>query len=200
MVAAPKGPIGLTCIRCTLTSGWTRGITAGLGAATGHALLAVMACLGAAWLENHKGLIQIGGGLFLLYLGWRIWNRPAVEIEFASRSGTGALGWQRDSFAKAYWTTLGLQVATPVNSFLAQTAYLNSLGGSANLGSAMPELTVGVFGGSLLWWLLLVSAVSTFRSIVNPSCLLWINRVAACAFIIFGVNLLVTYVTDLARA
>jgi putative LysE/RhtB family amino acid efflux pump len=52
--------------------------------------------------------------------------------------------------------------------------------------------TLGVAGGSLLWWLALVSAVAAVRHAVNERTMLIVNRVSGLVLIAFGALALVT--------
>lgn len=73
-IAAPVGPIGLLCIKRTLGHGRLIGVTSGLGAATADALYGSIAAFGltaiAGALLDAQLVLRIGGGLFLLYLGY----------------------------------------------------------------------------------------------------------------------------------
>src|SRR6185369_560193 len=72
-IAAPVGPIGLLCIRRSLTNGRVAGFVSGLGAATADALYGVVAALGLTAITSallaHQSWLQLGGGGFLVYLG-----------------------------------------------------------------------------------------------------------------------------------
>src|SRR5438309_3577349 len=83
-IAAVVGPIGLLCLRRTLTSGFGIGFISGLGAATADATYALLAGLGVQGVANvlvdqGVGLRFIGAG-FLLYLGVRtLASRPSAR-------------------------------------------------------------------------------------------------------------------------
>ena len=72
-IAAPVGPIALLCIRRTLAQGRLIGLLSGLGAASADGLYGIVAAFGltaiSTLLIEHTKLLQIGGGLFLCYLG-----------------------------------------------------------------------------------------------------------------------------------
>jgi len=71
-VAAPVGPVGLLCIRRTLSGGAAVGFASGLGAAAADAAYATMAALGTGaamrFLDDHAAEIGIAGGTLLLVL------------------------------------------------------------------------------------------------------------------------------------
>ena len=70
-IAAPVGPIGLLCIRRTLSGGISSGFASGLGAATADAIYGAIAAFSLSVVTNflldHQRVLQAGGGLFLLY-------------------------------------------------------------------------------------------------------------------------------------
>src|SRR5664279_2880627 len=74
-MAIPIGPIGIMCIRKTLTEGRLRGLIIGLGAATADLLYGCVAAFGltiiSSTLMNEKVWIRLVGGGLLLFLGIR---------------------------------------------------------------------------------------------------------------------------------
>ena len=86
-IAAPVGPIGFLCISNTLRGGAKLGLACGLGAAAADALYAGIGAWGptllAERLTKYNSWLHFGGGVFLLYLGWRI---------FSSSPGRNRLG------------------------------------------------------------------------------------------------------------
>jgi threonine/homoserine/homoserine lactone efflux protein len=72
-IAAPVGPIGILCIRRTLSDGRLAGFVSGLGAAGADTVYGLAAALGLTWIGDFlrtPRLDQRLGGLFLLYLGF----------------------------------------------------------------------------------------------------------------------------------
>src|SRR6266508_907368 len=74
-VAAVVGPIGMLCIRRSLTSGFVIGFLSGLGAAVADATYASLAAFGVSALTSllveQRLWLRLVGGLFLVYLGVR---------------------------------------------------------------------------------------------------------------------------------
>ena len=72
-IAAPVGPIGVLCMRRTLTEGRASGFVSGLGAATADAIYGCIAGFGLTFISNllvgQQVWIRLVGGLFLCYLG-----------------------------------------------------------------------------------------------------------------------------------
>ena len=75
-LAIPVGPIGLLLIRRTLTRGRMSGLISGIGAATADGIYGAIAGFGLTLLSNflfkHSVVLRLMGGMFLCYLGGRI--------------------------------------------------------------------------------------------------------------------------------
>ena len=183
-IAAPVGPIGLLCIQRTLARGRWSGVLSGMGAASADALYGCIAGFGLAALAGlllaWQTELQIGGGLFLLYLGGQTWRTPpAMAQAQVQPTRAGLLG--------DYLSTLALTLTNPVT-------ILAFLGIFAGLGLAAEQqdfaaagwLVSGVFLGSLLWWLLLAGTVGLVRGRLTPTRLGWINRASGALIAGFG--------------
>jgi threonine/homoserine/homoserine lactone efflux protein len=184
-IAAPVGPIGLLCVQRTLARGRWSGVLTGLGAASADAVYGCIAGFGLASLSGFllawQTELRLIGGLFLLYLGWRTWlTPPAVEVARVERSRAGLLG--------DYLSTLALTLTNPVTilAFLGIFAGLGLAGGTGTVATA-GALVLGVFAGSLLWWLLLAGGVGALRGRLSPGALVWINRASGSLIAGFGV-------------
>ena len=183
-IAAPVGPIGLLCVQRTLTRGRWAGLLSGVGAASADAVYGCIAGFGLASLAHlllaWQMELQIIGGLFLLYLGWRTWRTPPAGEQACVRPNrVGLLG--------DYLSTLVLTLANPVTvlAFLAIFAGLG-LAAEGRDFAAAGWLVLGVFAGSLLWWLLLVGGVGLLRGRLTPVALGGINRVSGALVAGFG--------------
>jgi len=187
-VAAPVGPIGVLCIRRTLTDGRAAGLVSGLGAATADALYGCIAGFGLVFVSDFlisQGTwLRLIGGAFLLYLGMRT---------FLARPAEGAVSAQGDGLAAAYASTFFLTLTNPLTilSFAAIFAGLGVGSARGNYISAA-TLVLGVFLGSALWWLLLIGATGLFRDRLSPRGLRWANRVSGVIIAGFGLIALLT--------
>src|ERR1700722_2560853 len=91
-IAAPVGPIGILCIRKTLEFGRFSGLFSGLGAALADAFYAMIAAFGlasiATVLLEQQYWLQLVGGAFLLYLGWKTFRAQpsAAQVKSISHS------------------------------------------------------------------------------------------------------------------
>ncbi len=182
-IAAPVGPIGVLCIRRTLTDGRLAGLVSGLGAATADAIYGCIAGFGltfiSSFLVGQQMWLRLFGGLFLCYLGIKtLLSKPAEQA--AKAGGSGLLG--------AYASIFLLTVTNPLTilSFVAIFAGLGLANTSGSYASAL-ILVLGVFLGSALWWFLLVGGVGLFRTKFTTQGLLWVNRISGVIITVFGI-------------
>jgi threonine/homoserine/homoserine lactone efflux protein len=182
-IAAPVGPIGILCIRRTLAYGKFAGVVSGLGAATADAVYGCIAGFGltviARVLIEQKRWIGSGGGLFLLCLGAKIFFTKPEE------------GYNRDSssrFIGMYASTLLLTLTNPM-TIVSFTAIFAGLGVGIFGEGYRPAVmvVVGVFLGSMTWWMVLTSLVSLFRSSLSHRAYRWMNRAAGLIIGGFGI-------------
>jgi threonine/homoserine/homoserine lactone efflux protein len=182
-IAAPVGPIGILCIRRTLTDGRAAGFLSGLGAATADALYGCVAGFGltviSGFLVDQRFWIQLIGGIFLLTLGVKTLRSVPAE-RAAAASGTG--------LTASYASTLLLTLTNPMTilSFAGIFAALGVADTGGDL-SAAALLVLGVFLGSAAWWLLLSGGVGLLREKLSGGVLGWTNRLSGVILLAFGI-------------
>ena len=187
-IAAPVGPIGVLCIRRTLSDGRAAGFVSGLGAATVDAFYGAIAAFGltfvSGFLVREQSWLRLAGGLFLIYLGIRAFRSEPAPL----RENGGA----SRSLGSAYATTLALTLTNPMTilSFAALFAGLGVV--TARDYATAGALVAGVFAGSALWWLILSGAAGLVRTRLRPEALRWVNRTAGVVITAFGVLALVS--------
>lgn len=188
VVAVPVGPLGLLCINRALMLGPTCGLFSGLGVATADALAAGIAALGitlvSGFLLTHQLLLRLIGGLFLCFLGYKIYRTEPVAVA-PIKHINGLVG--------AYATTFFLTVSNPVTflSFVAIYAgwHVPSLHGHY---IAAATLTLGVFTGSAAWWVGLFIGLTAFHDKFNLRFLFWVHRVSGAVIAIIGIGVLLS--------
>jgi threonine/homoserine/homoserine lactone efflux protein len=182
-IAAPVGPIGLLCIRTSITQGRGRGLAAGLGAATADAIYGLVAALGLTTatqlLLAHRSAIQIAGGAFLVFLG--------IKLAVARPATKAADETKRGSHHGAYATTFLLTMANPATilSFIGIFAGIGITVDRSGSGAAV-LLVAGVFFGSAFWWVLLSAGASWLGGKLHPERLRLINILSGVAIGAFG--------------
>jgi threonine/homoserine/homoserine lactone efflux protein len=180
-VALGVGPISLLTIRRTLAHGRAYGLASGLGVAAADASYGAVAAFGltaiTAVLVGARPVLAFVGGAFLVWLGTRTVLAPRATHAAADRERPGLLG--------ATVSIYGLTMTNPMTilSFAAIFAGFGLAGGTP-LEAAL--LTLGVFLGSLAWWLILTSAVAALRGRVTPGVLHGLTRLSGAALLGFG--------------
>jgi len=183
-IAAPVGPVGILCIRRTLSHGRAVGLVSGLGAATADAVYGVVAGLGLKILTDHlieaQTWMRLIGSFYLGYLGIKTFLAPP-PVQEAQAS--------HKSIAGAYVSTFALTITNPMTilSFLAAFASADGLASRENVFL----LVCGVFSGSALWWLTLATGVSLVRGRFTARTMRWVNHLAGIALFMFATVALV---------
>ncbi|TJY41091.1 LysE family translocator [Cohnella pontilimi] len=186
-IAAPVGPIGVLCIRKTLDQGRIMGFAAGLGAATADAVYGSVAALGLSlvmqFLIKQSIWINVLGAVFLLYLAYKTFRAP-IRHDHAPDIA-------RLNYMKTFGTTLLLTLTNPLTivSFVGIFAGMNI----ASESDQSLFLVLGVFVGSAIWWLFLISIVGSFRQMMSTRIMKWINSLSA--FILLGFGMYSLYKT-----
>jgi len=187
-IAAPVGPIGLLCIRRTLTDGRTAGLVSGLGAATADTIYGFIAGFGLTFISNliisQQVWFRAVGGLFLFYLGVKTFlARPAEQP--AAVKGNGLMS--------AYASTFFLTLTNPM-TILSFAAIFAGVGITSTRGNYISAgvLVLGVFIGSALWWVLLSEGIAFLQTKFNFREMKWINRVSGLLIILFGLYILIS--------
>lgn len=181
-MAVPIGPLGLLCIRKTLTEGRPRGLIIGLGAATGDALYSSIAAFGVTFvsdvIDSNQLLVRLFGGLLLVVLGIRTLQAKRADPLVLFDAG---------GFWGSYISSFLIAVTNPLTIF-AFLAIFAAFGLAHDLGLlAAGVLVIGVFAGSLLWFFFLGVVATLFHTTLDAGGLLWVNRIAGILIIVSGI-------------
>lgn len=187
-IAMPVGPIGMLCIRNSLSWGTRYGFMTGMGAAAADTLYGALAGFGVAALTtlliSYQFVFQLVGGLFLCYLGLMTFRAKNVKDGLES-APSGML--------RLFLTTFFLTLTNPMTilSFIGIYAGLG-VGVEAHDLQAAFLLTSGVFLGSALWWLALSSGTALLKNRFNLAHSHWLNRLSGSILLGFGIAALFT--------
>ncbi len=182
-IAAPVGPIGLLCIRRSLAEGRVAGFVSGLGAATADALYGVVAALGLTAITRgllaHQSWLQLGGGLFLVYLG-------VTTLRSTPPAATPRVNAAANP-RSAYFSVLALTLNNPT-TILSFLGIFTGLGLGDGTTGTLPAcwLVLGVFLGSATWWLLLSTAAGWLGGRLQPGGLRALNLASGLIIAGFG--------------
>ncbi len=181
LVAAPVGPIGILCIKRSLTKGRSSGLITGMGAATADTLYGCIAAFGMTAVSNllltYKDIFQSIGIFFLLYLG--------IKSFFKESNGTTIAIDRDNELFKDYISTFFLTVTSPATilSFIAIFAGIGIL--PKDTFTAF-SLVSGVFLGSSFWWLFLSLIASKVGNKIGNKQLTLINKISGIVLILFS--------------
>jgi threonine/homoserine/homoserine lactone efflux protein len=190
LVSVPLGPIGIMCIQRTLNKGYMSGFISGLGAAAADILFAVIAGFGLSiiinFIEERHIYFQILGGLFVLYIGYRIFSTNPVKQLRLQRLNRTRLS---QDFASVFLLTLSNPMA--ILLFIAIMAGLKV----ANDLLSIFELSImvaGIAGGAILWWFVLASIANRFRKKIRLKSIWWLNKITGSVVFLFGLAVIIS--------
>ena len=188
-IAAPVGPIGVLCIQRSLHDGFKIGLVTGLGAAFADGTYGLIAGFGLTAISSiliaQQFWIRLIGGLFLLYLGIKLFL-TVPQQRSAGKSDRSS--WH------AFSTTYLLTVTNPATilSFIGVFAGLG-VGTSSTDYSEAIVLISGIILGSAMWWLFLSGGVALIlHHRLTPAVMRNINRLSGFIILVFGVYSLLT--------
>jgi threonine/homoserine/homoserine lactone efflux protein len=181
-IAVPVGPIGILCIRRTLSRGRMVGFLSGLGAATADGFYGAIAGFGLTFLVDFligkQIWLRLIGGAVLCILGAKTFlSKPAEQ----GTSVDGSSRWH------AYLSTFFLTLTNPL-TILFFVAVFAGLGIGTEGGHYLLAgiLVSGVFTGSAMWWLVLSGFTGLLQKLLNPKRLQWLNRISGLIILGFG--------------
>lgn len=128
--------------------------------------------------------LQLVGGCFLIYLGWKtFWATNDLVAKTPSHA----------TVLKDFLSTFFLTITNPITIF-SFFAVFAGLGLSYVNSTYMQALALvsGVFLGSIGWWVLLSEVVTLFRKGIRKKGMVWINRFAGILIFGFGIIALLT--------
>lgn len=183
-IAAPVGPIGVLCIQYSLHDGFKIGLLTGLGAALADGTYGLMVGFGLTALFSiliaQQFWIHLIGGLFLLYLGIKLFLTSPRE---KSAENSDRSPWH------AFSTTYLLTLTNPATilSFVAIFAGFGLSQTSSDYVQAI-ILVLSITLGSAIWWLLLsAGVVFILHHRLSPAVMRNINRISGIVIFSFGI-------------
>jgi threonine/homoserine/homoserine lactone efflux protein len=187
IIAVPAGPVGVLCIRRTIFNGRLAGFVSGLGAATADAVFGIIAGFGLTFVSDlllgFQEWLRIGGAGFLLFVGISAFTADPLAGTPSTRDPETLLA----DFA----STFALTLTNPITilAFLAIFASIGLAGENATLAGAA-ILVLGVWLGSILWWIALALGAGMLRHSCRRNHLVWINRGSGGILMFSGIGLL----------
>lgn len=180
-IAAILGPIGILCIRKTLELGFIGGLSVGIGAALADGAYGFIAGTGitiiSEFLLEKSILIKIIGSIFLCYLGIK-------ELKNSSPSHLDVFSRRKKFFGLASQTFF-LTLANPL-TILSFIAIFASIGGRTITLEESIWIVIGIFLGSMTWWIFLSKFVAISKKYISELWIHWIRYASAFILISFG--------------
>lgn len=179
VIAAPVGPVNVVCMNRALFSGWRAGIVCGLGSAAADTFYGAVAGFSITFvidfLIRELFWIRLWGGILLVIIGIvYFFKEPSRRDDRQDASA---------NFRLTFFLTL--TNPTTVLSFIAVLAALGI--GRHRDGLPTIFLIAGIFCGSMLWWIILSSAVTRIRGHAGGRPLRWMHRIGGLAIGCFGI-------------
>ncbi len=184
-VAAAVGPIGLLCVQRTLQRGWRVGFISGVGVATADALYGLIGGLGltviTSFLVGQQLWLRLVGGLVLVYIGVKALRAKQMQAAKDKQAGTG-------DYLTEYVSIFFLTLSNPMTIIFFAGIYagIGELGVGSGWAAAGP-FALGIFLGSVVWWLVLITTVNLVRHRFKPEMLLGLNKLTGVVIAGFGV-------------
>jgi len=192
-LAAPVGPIAIMCIRRTVASGRFHGIASGIGVATADSFYAAVAVLGLTIVSNfiiaNQAAFRIFTGIVLCIVGIRICMSapPSVCPEP-----------EKEPYIKDYLSMTAITLSNPL-TILFFVAVVPGFGIVFPESSVLAStaFVIGVFCGSVAWWIFLCGFLGSVRKCITSRTLLLINRISGILIFCFGAGIFVITVANI---
>lgn len=186
-MCAPVGPVGLICVRRTLTYGASWGLVSVLGASTADGVYCSIAGFGLTavshFLESVEVWIKVAGGLILVIVGVNIFLARPHHGNQMPNNARGLL----NAYSSAFLFMLANPF--PIVVFVAMFTALGLTGWKGDY-VLTAILVMGVFTGSALWAPILVAVVRRFRPNIQTNRLGLVNRISGSIIAVLGVGLI----------
>ena len=185
-IAAPVGPIGVLCIRRTLSDGKLMGFLSGMGAASADMVYGAVAAFGLTVVSNllvgNVFWLRLIGGGFLLYLGVKTFLEKPADHAAQTAPKSGYFG--------AYLSTFFLTITNPMTILSFAAIFAGTM--LVQKTNSPIFIVLGVFLGSAAWWLTLSLGIGWMRDRLTSAHMAWINRISGIIVAGFGIVALLT--------
>ncbi len=178
LVAIPIGPVGLLIMQRSIKLGWVRGLMSGIGAALADGVFALAAVAGLSVLLGNVGdshhWVQLAGSFILLVVGIYYMQgkkeSPKTE-EVLSSPYLQRYLW--DLFSTFFLTLMNPATVMAFAAVFAGTDFARF----DTLKNDYVAASLGVFLGSMLWWLVLIFFSQRLRKWLSPQGQIKIQKV-----------------------
>jgi threonine/homoserine/homoserine lactone efflux protein len=195
LVAAPIGPVNLICIRRTLSYGPVNGFLAGLGAALGDGIFAIVAGFGVKWvfdaIQDMGVVLKLASAGILMFYGLRVLVYATPPEIMRNPDGNIQSGTAGD-LAAAFASTFALTITNPATmvGFATTFAAFREIVDFQSNSLATLILIASVFGGSTLWWFVVTAITGIFHQTIEHGTLKRMNQASGLLIFLTGAALL----------
>ncbi|MEA3448927.1 MAG: LysE family translocator [Bacteroidota bacterium] len=190
-VSVPLGPMAMMVVTRTLNQGRKTGFFSGLGVATADTMFAIVAVFGLSaisdFFSEYELVFKLLAAAILIFLGIRLFTQnPAVERRKASTI--------HPRKAWSNYTSMVLFTLSNPAFVLVHGGILAAFGlitKDMHFNNTL-ILVIGVASGAVLWWFFLTWVLSRFGKKLSLRYLLWVNKIAGIAILIFGLMVLMS--------
>jgi threonine/homoserine/homoserine lactone efflux protein len=138
------------------------------------------------FLITHQIWLRLVSSLFLFFLGLKISWAKVVKRDMQSEE-TGLVS----NFISFFFLTLTYPMTILVFLGIFVGLGIGDIQGNA---ISIAALVLGVFSGSMLWWVILSSVIGSLRDKFNIHGLKWVNRISGILLMIFGLAVLLSLI------
>lgn len=183
-LSIPMGPTGILCLRYSIVRGRSFGIASGLGIAFAEASCGALTAIGLAtltsFIENNYIWLKLIGSLFLFYFG-------LITIKSSKKEEKEKVVVQK-SYFNVFLMMFILTLTNPL-TLLSFVAIFSALGINTleNDPIAIGHLAMGVFAGSISWWVIVSSSSSYFLGKIKSSAAKKLNKLSGYLIVIAAV-------------
>lgn len=184
--SAPLGPTAIFILQTSLTKGHKPGFLTGLGATTMDTIYATASIFALAFaesfLENHKILILIAGGLIVALVGASVvFNDPFRKL----KPGDNPSYSIRD-----YLQAVALALSNPTAIVVMFTLFAFFGVSVSEQAFSVAPIILAVAAGSASYWFCFSGLFGHLRHSFKLATLVWVNRIAGVVVMIVGIALL----------
>ncbi len=186
LLALPIGPVNLLGLQRAVERGFFGGMAAGLGIMLGDGIIALCAAMGvnaiSGAIRNYRTLIQVVGGLALMFAGAKLYFTRPVFASAEEAAGATLLDYVWD-IPQTFLLTitnpgavLGLvAIFGGVSTFVEIEGYVDAL-----------LMVAAIMGGSFTYWLVVSRLISGIRHTLDETRMAKLTKLAGLVLIGFG--------------
>jgi len=191
LASMPVGAIAVMSVQRTMNNGLWAGFTIGMGAGFGDLVYAAVAGFGITiiidFLVANRIWLTLIGGLFLLYIGYKIFTSDTVK-QFRTRNKQISKLKMANDFVSSFFLALSNPVTIlGFTGFFASTGIISENTTHLNI----LVMLIAVFVGATSWWFGISMVVNFFKKKITLRRIIMVNRVTGIIIILLGIAVII---------